>query len=490
MCQAGSDVIRRLISGNIADGSDVPGLLSMMIFSEVYKSHNRISYIGVGEFEMEVFYRLLLPRNNDISRLHFVAAFWELHLLQREYVEEYCRSESSEAGNIQMAAYCRTSEELFQAPTTSTSRLIRLMNMSVNRKTNQSYQLLENGRSHIALAMPGRRLNRLILAALLSMEPVLRQRATILSRARIFAAFLCLLSMATMYLLRSWIFRPLEELKAGLEAIASRNFHKRINIVCKNEFGELMLAFNRSLETLQELEVARIVQESLLPDTRLIHNQCRIIAQTRLMTNLGGDYYDMIPVDDRKVILFIGDATGHGIPAALSMAMAKAILIHENLHGLSDKKVMQQVNAVFGNLREHGSRDYMTAMCVELDTVSGAGRIINAGHCFPMLLKMASNEIKVLADVKGLPPGFDGSAQFNAVEFELEQGDSLIMFTDGFVEFQDVRGDQLGFSGLAGLIAETSDPDVATHVAAIFAALENLSPIRQDDCTMVMVRRQ
>ncbi len=490
MCQAGSDVIRMIVSGNIANGADVPGLLSMMIFSEVYKSHNRISYIGVGEFEMEVFYRLLLPPDNDISRLRFVAAFWELHRLQREYVEEYCRSESSTAGNIQMAAYCRTSEELFQAPSTSKSRLIRLMNMSVNRKTSQSYQLTENGQSHIVLAMPGRRLNRLILAALLSMEPVLRQRAIILSRARVFAVFLCLLSMATMSLLRSWIFRPLEELKAGLEAIASRNFHKRINIVCQNEFGELMEAFNRSLETLQELEVARIVQESLLPETSLNHNQCRIIAQTRLMTNLGGDYYDMIPVDDRKVILFIGDATGHGIPAALSMAMAKAILIHENLHGLSDQKIMQQVNAVFGNLREQGSRDFMTAMCVELDTASGVGRLINAGHCFPMLMKMASGEIKVLSDVKGLPPGFDRDAQFNAVEFELEHGDSLIMFTDGFVEFQDGRGEQLGFPGLARLIAETSDPDLANHVAAIFAALEALSPVRQDDCTLVMVRRQ
>jgi sigma-B regulation protein RsbU (phosphoserine phosphatase) len=282
----------------------------------------------------------------------------------------------------------------------------------------------------------------------------------------------------------------LHELKTGIDAIAKRDFHKRLEIVCHNEFGELMTAFNHSLETLQELEVARIVQESLLPENALTSNRCQIVAKTRIMTNLGGDYYDMIPLDSNKVLLFIGDATGHGIPAALSMAMAKSILIHENHLGLTAEKLMQQVNQVFGNLRRHGSKDYMTALCIELDTTNGSGRAINAGHCYPMIFSQNTGKIRVLSEINALPPGFDAKIHYQASEFLLQPGDRLFLFTDGFVECQNSSGQQIGFDGLAEIISAADGQTADSHIANIFQRLERLSAQLQDDCTMIVLSFQ
>ena len=490
ICRTGGDILNIFISGNIARAVETTAFLAMLLHSDMYEIQNRISYLGVGDYELGIFYRLLQPCDNDISKLMFIAITWELHRLQREHVEDYCRTELALAGNLQIAAFCRSSEELFMSPNENHQQMIRLMNMSVNRQTTQVAGIRADGRDYIAVAMPGRKLNKLILAALLPTDAILRHRRMLVGKARLFTVLLCLLVMATMYLLQSWIFRPLEELKAGITAIAGRNFHKRLDLVCQNEFGKLMSAFNHSLETLQELEVARIVQESILPDTSLSLNRCKIVAQTRIMTNLGGDYFDMIPLDDEKVLVFIGDATGHGIPAALSMAMAKAILIHEKFRGLHDQRLMQQINAVFGKLRSQGSKDFMTALCVELDTNTGFGRIINAGHCYPMLLKKATGKTNILTDIKGMPPGFDHRATFTPTEFRLEPGDSLAIYTDGFVECVNDHDRQIGFEGFAELIATTADDNVACHVSRIFTQLDQWSATFQDDCTLVMVRFQ
>lgn len=485
---AGMDILKIFISGDLTNASRNASHLVMMLHTDMYKLQNKISYLGIGDFELSIFYRMLQPRGGDISKLIFSGISWELHRLQREHVADYCRTELASAENMQIAAFCRVEEELFMSPQEGQQQLIRLMNMSVNRRITQITQMKLNGKGYIAVAMPGRKLSKLILAALLPIDNILRQREILVTRARFAGMFLCLLTMATMYLLQSWIFRPLEELKAGISAIANRKFNKRLDLVCQNEFGKLMAAFNHSLETLQELEVARIVQESILPETRLVHNRIEVVAQSMTMKNLGGDYFDMIPLDDHKVIILIGDATGHGIPAALSMAMAKAIIIHELLRGMEDLKLMQQINSVFSKLRARGSKDFMTALCVQIDSSTGCGRIINAGHCFPILYKGKTGEATLLSAKNALPPGFDPEPVFIPATFRLESGDSLALFTDGFVECLNNKGLQIGFNGLAELIATTACADTADHIARIFQKLSQWSAERQDDCTMVMVR--
>jgi sigma-B regulation protein RsbU (phosphoserine phosphatase) len=192
------------------------------------------------------------------------------------------------------------------------------------------------------MAMPGQKLEKMLLSALFPAELVTQKIELLKIKALLLMLLLIFLSIATVYLLQNWIFQPLQELKVGIEAFAQRNFHKRLTVSSKNELGKLMLAFNDSFETLQDLEVAKIVQESVLPDPYLSLNNLEIIAKTEVMTRLGGDYFDILPQKDEKVLIFIGDATGHGIPAALSMAMAKSVMIHESLADMDQEKLMQK----------------------------------------------------------------------------------------------------------------------------------------------------
>lgn len=485
---AATDLLKIFNSENLSAASAEIGFLPRLLHGDMYELQNRISSFALGEYELDIFYRLVnFTGRTDWGKMMAIIA-WDRHQLQKEYVQKFCQSETYVGSGIQFAAFSRSNESLYLTPLLNHNKLINLMNLSINRQTIQSEIMKVNGKEHLVVVMLGRRLGTQILAAILPLENLRRNRSAKMEQAKWIALFLCLISISTMYMLRTWLFKPLEEIKTGLKAIAARDFRKRLNIVCYNEFGNLLEALNNSLETLQDLEVARIVQESILPEGQLSLNQVEIAAKTRTMTNLGGDYFDMYCLDDRKVLVFIGDATGHGIPAALNMAMVKAILIHENLRGLQNHTLMKQISRLFESLRSQGVKDFMTALCVEFDTISGHGQIINLGHCYPMLMKKNEGRVILLDHIRGLPPGFKRASETRPVDFKLDPGDRLVLFTDGFIECNDGHGKPIGFEGLADLISASGDDQVETHLSNVFSGLTEWSETLQDDCTMIIMR--
>ncbi len=488
MSRLGRDALQVAIAAKYASLSQELPLLVMHLADDFYYRQNSIGYLGVGDFEISAFYRLLRPRGSDLSASMFAGVFWRLREMHHDYIKQHCRQMFRETESMEFAVLDTEDDSLLEAPQTSGSELIRFMKLSINRFSTNSERLRIAGRDRIAVAMPAKNLDSLILAAFIPAEIVSRHTDSLVTRARYMAMFLLLMAGTTFLLLHNWIFMPLAELKAGLEAIGNRDFHKRLEVMGKNELGRLTAAFNHSLETLQDLAVAGAVQESLLPEPHLVMNRVEVVARTCAMTNLGGDYYDMIKLDDQRLLLFIGDATGHGIPAALSMAMAKAITLHESGRGLSGQALMLQFNQVFNKLRSQGSRDFMTALCVEVNTLTGAASLINAGHPFPMLLKAQSETSVVLDKIRGMPPGFDIRREFTPSELRLEPGDCLFLFTDGFVESVDRKGGQTGFDGLARLVAITKKSLPAEHLNQIFTEFNRVAEKGQDDCTMVVIK--
>lgn len=347
----GADALKISLSEHVSEVRNKFQILALHLAVDLYHKQNCISYLGVGDYELGVFYLLLRPVGYDVGKTLFATVLWQLENLHRHYIVSSFQNKSSRPVDRQLAVLDIQDDRFVVAPEKAGSGLMRFMKLSLNRHSNQSDLLRVNGRDYIAVAIPGKNLNKLILAALVPAEIVKRHSATIIFRAQIFAVLLVLVMMATFFLLHAWIFRPLAGLKAGIEAIAARNFHKRLEIVCDNELGRLTAAFNHSLETLQELAVAGVVQESLLPEPHLSLNRVEVVAKINAMTDLGGDYFDMVRLDGERLLIFIGDATGHGIPAALSMAMAKAVLLHESQREISASGLMHQLNQVFCSLR-------------------------------------------------------------------------------------------------------------------------------------------
>ncbi len=477
----------QMVSKNdFSRAAPAPEKVSRAFVATMRQNHQKLRYLGISDLELAACFKIGSP--GDSKRLFFAAAFWRLHELHNFYVERFYKKFISEHKSLKFAAFCNDQKKITVESDQNNHGLLRFIQLANNKYSFPINHMRLAGKNYTGIVIPGRKLKTMTMACLFPKDIVNRQIDRIRTKSQALTAFLCLIGIATLFLLKNWIFRPIEELRRGLRAIAARNFNFRLEKVCDNELGKLMDAFNHSLETLQELEVARIVQESILSQNQMQHLNGHIVAKSLSMTNLGGDYFDMIKLDEQRIMAFIGDATGHGIPAALSMAMAKAVLSHEKNLGLCCKNVMLQLNNLFRTLRQQGAKDFMTAMCLDFNCDSGEILIINAGQCYPILLQKGNDTAEILSHIRGIPPGFKDNYSPEAHKVRLTDEDRLFIFTDGFVECCDAGGQAIGFDGLARLIAKNWHSDTHTHMENIFAALKKLSDVQQDDCTMLLLR--
>ena len=116
-------------------------------------------------------------------------------------------------------------------------------------------------------------------------------------------------------------------LQEGAYAIENRNFDHRISNLGSDEFGEVGNIFNNMMVGLKELEVARIVQESMFPKPDFKQGNFSVYGKSITMIDVGGDYLDFFKVDDNSFSVLLGDVAGHGVGAAMIMAMAKASIL-------------------------------------------------------------------------------------------------------------------------------------------------------------------
>ncbi|PKL44173.1 MAG: hypothetical protein CVV41_05920 [Candidatus Riflebacteria bacterium HGW-Riflebacteria-1] len=448
----------------------------------------QINYLGVGDVDLNHYTHFLTDSERNPENSYLAMVFWKDARLQMNYIREQLRKKSLILSQGDFAIFNRESGELVFSPFTDQTSMLNFFNKSEGMQVsvNPALKLADN--EYIAVAIPGHKLNKLALVTLSPRKLLADKINRIILFAALAFVFLCLITSTSAWLLSSWIFRPLDELKTGMQAISEHNFKVRLNVVCNNEMGRLIKAFNDSIETLQDLEVARIVQESLLPDQYLKHNNIEVMATTKAMSRLGGDYFDILQISDSRLLVFIGDATGHGIPAALSMAMAKSVLIYESIDNTDHVKIMSQLHALFARLRAQGVKDFMTAACAMIDTQSGEVEIINAGHCYPILLKNGGTQAELLTKIKGLPPGFSRDLELVPTAIKLEPGDNLVFYTDGLVESCNAEDQIFGFTGLQNAIAETCNADMRVHTDLIFERISRWQIEVTDDQTVVMVK--
>jgi HAMP domain-containing protein len=457
---------------------------SFHMYTNVYRDQNHIQYFGVGEMDLNVFLKVLI--HPDFLFGYMVLVFWQESRLNEQFIQQnqvYLKHPEAK-----FAAFNTESGKMLVSPEIESGELLNLFQKVGLSRISIKKRLRINGREYISMAMPGQKLEKMLLSALFPAELVTQKIELLKIKALLLMLLLIFLSIATVYLLQNWIFQPLQELKVGIEAFAQRNFHKRLTVSSKNELGKLMLAFNDSFETLQDLEVAKIVQESVLPDPYLSLNNLEIIAKTEVMTRLGGDYFDILPQKDEKVLIFIGDATGHGIPAALSMAMAKSVMIHESLADMDQEKLMQKLHELFKSVRKAGSKDFMTAASIIIDSQTGVVSFINAGHCHPLLLKKSNPEASIFELQNGMPLGFGLKRKFVKESLNLESGDILIFYTDGFYECTNQNKEVLGFDGFRNLVASSRNSNLDIFAANIFSQINQWEATASDDKTLIMVR--
>ncbi len=243
-----------------------------------------------------------------------------------------------------------------------------------------------------------------------------------------------------------------------------------------------------------EMRIASRLQSSILP-RRVVAEGLDIAARMVPATEVGGDYYDVIPTGSACWI-GIGDVSGHGLPAGLVMRMAQTAvcaLVREH-PAAGPAAIVPKVNAVlFENLNERLRQDEHMTFC--LLRHDGEGRFRHAGAHEEMLVyRRASSRTEIIATSGtwlGVVP--DVASVTNESSFTLDRGDVLVLFTDGVTEGRTAGGHMLDVDGLASVLETCcgrSDGCSATQICErLMGSILARVPEPLDDLTLLIVRR-
>jgi sigma-B regulation protein RsbU (phosphoserine phosphatase) len=179
----------------------------------------------------------------------------------------------------------------------------------------------------------------------------------------------------------------------------------------------------------KELETAREIQLSILPEEIPKIGGVDIAARYIPMTSVAGDFYDFIVVDEKHLGILVADVSGHGMPAALIASMLKIALAAQESHAADPAQLLLGLNqALCGKFQRH----YVTAAYLFLDMLKGTLRYAGAGHP-PLFLWSRSEGVRALEE-NGLFLGKFPQAAYSFVELPLKAGDWALLYTDGIPE--------------------------------------------------------
>lgn len=234
-----------------------------------------------------------------------------------------------------------------------------------------------------------------------------------------------------------------------------------------------------------ELELARELQEALLPTQAPELPGWRMAHSYRTANTVGGDYYNFPVLEDGRVALMVGDASGHGMAAGLLMAIADATLF-ANLERDPDPCVVaDQLNQALTCIG--GSRAFMSFFYALLDPATGELDYVCAGHPYP-LLRRRDGTVEELGQ-GGFPLGLRRDLAIRRGQARMEAGDLLVLYTDGVAECVDGEGRAFGFDRLRRTVAVGgSAPMVHDAVLAAFDRHRGDERLT-DDVTLLTVER-
>lgn len=245
-----------------------------------------------------------------------------------------------------------------------------------------------------------------------------------------------------------------------------------------------------------ELRIARLVQQTLLPQELPTLDGWHIAAHYRPARSVGGDFYDFIHYNDGRLALVIGDVTDKGVPAALVMASTRATLrgvafdyssaqVGASAQGMTPGDVLARANDLI--CPDIPPKMFITCFYAILDPNTGLLQYANAGHDVPYV-RRGNTTIELRA--RGMPLGLLPGMPYEVEELRLEPGDSILFYSDGLVEAHNPQREMFGFPRLSEYVANHEG-----GAALIESVLEDLEVFtgpnweQEDDVTLMTLER-
>jgi sigma-B regulation protein RsbU (phosphoserine phosphatase) len=302
----------------------------------------------------------------------------------------------------------------------------------------------------------------------------------------------------------------MHELFMGTERVRGGDLSHRIHVDTQDQLGDLASSFNvmtgsiggllqqakekRRLE--EELRVARDIQMSLLPDGRVSMPGLEVNAICRPAREVGGDYYDFVRLDDRRLGVLVADVSGKGTSAALYMAELKGLILSLSQIYQSPKQLLIEVNRILATNLD--SRTFITMMYAVVDLDARTLTYVRAGHTplFHLPADGMASGVQVL-----IPDGLVVGLQLDDIEERFAElleertlpigaGDLFVMFTDGITEAMNEEFDLFGEERLGQLLEEHGSlpsQDLRERILVDVDAFVGDAE-QHDDMTVVLLR--
>jgi hypothetical protein len=238
-----------------------------------------------------------------------------------------------------------------------------------------------------------------------------------------------------------------------------------------------------------ELDIARKMQEALLPATIPEVEGLEIAASLRPTSNVGGDYYDVVPLGGGYLGLVIADVSGHGVSSAMMMTSFRMALLTELSREFSPAAALRRINTLLHRDCDR-SRMFVTAVLAVYEPLTGIVQYANAGHNPPRMRKSGRREVMRLP-ATGVPIGMFEDMDYTESSVTLEAGDTLVLYTDGLVENRNRAGVPLGEEGLNRVIALSEGKGARELLALLLTVSDrHIAGVEaRDDVTVVVATR-
>jgi serine phosphatase RsbU (regulator of sigma subunit) len=242
----------------------------------------------------------------------------------------------------------------------------------------------------------------------------------------------------------------------------------------------------------RDMALARQVQLSILPEQVPQLAGYEFFAHYASALEVGGDYYDFIPLPDRRLAVLVGDVAGKGMPAALLMAKLTSDARYCLLADSDPAAALARLNNLL-QPSAHQTDRFVTLVVAVLDLERQAVDLVRAGHLSPLLHRRAAgtwaNAIPL--ELAGLPVGVEKGSAYAGHRVPLEPGDCLVFFTDGVIDAADKREVPFGMERVFPVLADGPAVPQALGERLVAAVKQySLGCKQQDDITVVCFGRK
>ena len=237
----------------------------------------------------------------------------------------------------------------------------------------------------------------------------------------------------------------------------------------------------------QELGFARQLQASLLPEPVPEWGSFSVFAKTSSAKEVNGDFYDIVRIDEDRLLIVMGDACGKGIPACLLASMTRSFIRAAAEHFTTLEALLREVNR---NLyRDTDAERFVTLGCCLLDKRHGLMEYARAGHT-ELIYFIRDHIRRLFPDGTGLGILPDEFATFDTICLQMQPGMSLLLYSDGLTEALDYHGEEFGVDRLADEFEMRCNAMMSVEevLDGLMDVVNDFEPDQHDDRTAIMIR--